>query len=102
MTPTAVVFVMTMYSVGCDVEKHSLTKMGTPPIHGWTIAADPRVLPMNSIIRIVGVGDYLVHDVGGKVKGHHIDMFVDSCEVAKLWGRRHIKVKVLYRGRSRP
>ena len=95
-------FVITMYAVGCDVKEAHPTKGGTPPSEGFTVAADPEVLPLWSIVRIEGIGDYLVHDIGGKVKGHQIDLFVGDCKVAKLWGRRPMNVKILYHGRSRP
>ena len=99
--PIEAVFAITMYAVGCDVKHDSLTKMGTVPTYSFTVAADPEVLPMNSIIRIKGLGDYIVHDIGGKVKGNVIDIYMNDCGVARLWGRRHRTVKILYKARGK-
>jgi 3D (Asp-Asp-Asp) domain-containing protein len=50
--------------------------------HPGTVAADRTVLPLNSRIRIYGAGrysgDYTVEDTGGKVDGHHIDVYMPS------------------------
>ena len=53
-----------------------------PGSHPGTVAADRKVLPLNSRIRIFGAGkysgDYPVEDTGGKVDGQHIDVFMPS------------------------
>ena len=70
--------------------------------HPGTVAADRRVLPLNSRIRIYGAGrysgDYTVEDTGGKVDGHHIDVYMPSREEAKRFGRQRVKVVVLQYG----
>ncbi|MBQ2663127.1 MAG: SH3 domain-containing protein [Clostridia bacterium] len=43
---------------------------------GLAIAADPRLLPMGSKVYIEGVGYRTVRDVGGAIKGAHIDNLV--------------------------
>lgn len=43
---------------------------------GLAIAADPRLLPMGSKVYIDGVGYRTVRDVGGAIKGAHIDNLV--------------------------
>lgn len=98
MTPLDGLFIITAYAVGCDVKPHSLTAAGTRPVAGFTVAADPTVLPIGSIVYIEDLGERMVHDTGGLVKGRHIDVFVDSCHEA--WrinaGRgtdyRHVRV----------
>jgi hypothetical protein len=66
------------------------------------VAADRRVLPLNSRIRIYGAGrysgDYTVEDTGGKVDGHHIDVYMPSQAEAKKFGRQRVKVVVLKYG----
>lgn len=93
----ATVFTITMYAVGCDVKEGNPTAGGTLPVSGFTCAADPRVLPIGSIVRIDGLGDRLVHDTGGAVRGLHLDVFVDSCATAREWGRRKRRVYTLHR-----
>lgn len=62
-----------------------------------TVAADPRVLPMGSRIRIRGPrvnGKYVVEDQGAAVKGRRIDIFMPSCNQAKRFGRQPVTVIV--------
>jgi 3D (Asp-Asp-Asp) domain-containing protein len=89
-------FSITGYAVGCDVHAGDRTKTGVMPVVGWTIAADPRVLPMGSIVHIEGMGERMVQDIGGKVKGFTLDVYLGSCREARLWGRRHRRVTVLH------
>ena len=76
-----------------------LTSLGEKPVAGVTIAADPRVLPMGSRVRISGAGAYSgvyrVGDVGPNIKGQKIDVFVRSYQEAKLFGRKDVEVTLL-------
>lgn len=62
------------------------------------VAADPRVLPMGSRIRVRDSrganGEYLVEDQGAAVKGRLIDIFMPSCSQAKKFGRQRVMVTV--------
>ena len=69
------------------------------------IAADPRVLPLGTIVHIRAgryTGTYTVLDTGGRIKGHTIDIFLPDYVEARRFGRQRIKVKVLSRGGRRP
>ncbi len=82
------------------------TKDGTP-VHSGVIAADPRVLPLGSVVHVevpeVGIsGVFTVNDTGGAVKGRIIDIFMPSCRRAKQFGRRAAMVLVLRRGGAPP
>jgi 3D (Asp-Asp-Asp) domain-containing protein len=63
------------------------------------VAADPRVLPMGTTVRIDGLGrrsqTYLVADTGSAVKGRRIDIFMPSCRAAKRFGRRPVTVRAI-------
>ena len=68
------------------------------------IAADPRVLPLGSKVRLeAGVfsGEYLVADTGGAVRGRRIDIWTPSIKEAMRFGRRTIKLTVLSFGGKR-
>jgi len=68
------------------------------------IAADPRVLPLGSRVRLeAGVfsGEYLVADTGGAVRGRRIDIWTPSLKEAMRFGRRTIKLTVLSFGGKR-
>src|SRR5581483_1601921 len=70
--------------------------------HTGIVAADPRVLPVGSVLRIVApdgyAGIYTVMDTGGRIKGRDLDIFMPSCERAEQFGRRLVEARVLRRG----
>lgn len=96
MTPAAVVFIVTAYGLGCDAP-NQVTAAGVHPAEGWTIAADPAVLPIGSIVHIDGLGQRMVQDKGRLVRGNHLDVFMESCKAAGRWGRKERRVRVLHR-----
>lgn len=67
------------------------------------IAADPRVLPLGSRVRVEAgnwSGEYVVADTGGAIKGRKIDIWVPTTGEAYRFGRRKVKLTVLsYGGR---
>ena len=93
--PTIRYFIATAYSV-------EGTGASGKWSHPGTVAADRRVLPLNSRIRIYGAhrysGDYTVEDTGGKIDGHHIDIYMPSRAEARKFGRQRVKVVVLKYG----
>jgi 3D (Asp-Asp-Asp) domain-containing protein len=79
------------------------TASGRPVAKGL-IAADPRVLPLGSKVRIdAGTfsGEYLVADTGGAVRGRRIDIWTPSNRDAFHFGRRTVKLTVLSYGPRR-
>lgn len=64
------------------------------------VAADPRVLPMGTRLRINGLLQpdtvvYKVSDTGSAVKGREIDIYMPSCGDAIRFGRQRVEVQVL-------
>ena len=59
-----------------------------------TIAADPAVYPFGTRMAVPGYGVGTVRDIGGAIKGAHIDIWFPSHEAAIAWGSRKVKVKV--------
>ena len=62
------------------------------------IAADPRVLPLGSRVRLEHpgyTGEYLVADTGGQIRGKRIDIWTPSSGEAMRFGRRTVKLTVL-------
>lgn len=92
------VFVVTAYATGCDTKPGARTRAGTLPVVGFTAASDPRVLSLGSVVVIEGLGERQVHDTGGAVRGRHLDVFVDSCREARLFGRQRRHVRVVHVG----
>jgi 3D (Asp-Asp-Asp) domain-containing protein len=69
-----------------------------------TIAADPRVLPFGTRVRLDAgpySGEYIVTDSGSAVKGNKIDVWVPTYTEACRFGRRNIKLTVLSYGARR-
>jgi 3D (Asp-Asp-Asp) domain-containing protein len=90
--PTVRYFIATAYSV-------EGTGASGKWSHPGTVAADRTILPLNSRIRVYGAGrysgEYTVEDTGGKVDGHHIDVYMPSNAEAKKFGRQRVKVVIL-------
>jgi 3D (Asp-Asp-Asp) domain-containing protein len=64
------------------------------------IAADPRVLPLGTVVHIRAgryTGTYTVMDTGGRIRGRHVDVYVPTYKEAKAFGRRPVKIKVISR-----
>ena len=77
---------------------HGRTASGAAPSQG-IIAADPRVLPIGSRVRIEAgtySGEYVVADTGGAVRGKRIDIWTPSSREAMRFGRRRVKLTVLH------
>ena len=74
-------------------KKVGVTASGAVAAKG-TIAADPTVYPFGTRIWIPGYGSGTVQDIGGSIKGAHIDIWFQSHAEALAWGARKIKVKV--------
>ena len=74
------------------------------PVSKGVIAADPRVLPLGSRVRLEAgnySGEYLVADTGGAVRGRRIDIWTPTAREAMKFGRRTIKLTVLSWGGKR-
>ena len=79
------------------------TASGKPVARG-IIAADPRVLPLGTRVRIEAgdfSGEYVVADTGGAVKGRRVDIWTPTSREAMRFGRRAVKLTVLELGGKR-
>ena len=82
---------------------HGRTASGRPVARG-VIAADPRVLPLGTRVRIEAgefSGEYVVADTGGAVKGRRVDIWTPTSREAMRFGRRAVKLTVLELGGKR-
>jgi 3D (Asp-Asp-Asp) domain-containing protein len=70
------------------------TKSGTVPTEGRTVAVDPDVIPIGSIVIIDGVS-FIAEDTGN-FSGKTVDIYFDSHEEAKLFGRQTATVHYIY------
>lgn len=67
-------------------------------INVFSVAVDPKTVPLNSIVFIEGLGIGLVTDTGGDIKGNRIDICTEGLERAKEFGVKHIKVWIIQKG----
>ena len=58
---------------------------------GRTVAVDPSVIPYGSRL-LIGGYVYIAEDTGSAIKGRHIDMFMDSHDVAMQFGKKQGQV----------
>jgi 3D (Asp-Asp-Asp) domain-containing protein len=66
-----------------------------------TIAADPKVLPYGTRVRLDAgqySGEYVVTDAGTAIKGRKIDVWLPTFREACRFGRRNVKLTVLSYG----
>jgi 3D (Asp-Asp-Asp) domain-containing protein len=87
-----------VYSSGRNAGKRKkigVTSSGTVAKPG-TIAADTSRYPYGTIIYVKGYGYGRVEDIGGAVKGDHIDLYFRRHSTAKEWGRQSIRVKIWF------
>jgi 3D (Asp-Asp-Asp) domain-containing protein len=87
----------------CDT---GITRSGTHTRRG-IVAADPRVLPLGTVVRVEGLalrhnGVYTVTDTGREIKGREIDIFIPNCTTAIRFGRQAARVRVLRKVDLRP
>jgi 3D (Asp-Asp-Asp) domain-containing protein len=89
-------FSVTAYCTGTVTQSGARVKAGM-------VAADPRVLPVGSTVRVDGQGRaydgiYTVTDTGRESKGRELDLYLDDCTEAQQFGRRTMRVAVIRRG----
>lgn len=87
-------FEATAYSLRGRTASGELTRSGM-------VAADPKVLPLGSVVEIQAghySGVYVVRDTGAKVKGNLVDVWLPSYKAARQFGRRSVKLTVLKYG----
>ena len=58
--------------------KGSKTATGHIPKEGRTVAVDKSIIPLHSVIYVEGLGTFVAEDVGGAVKGNHLDIYIDD------------------------
>ena len=80
---------------------HTASGIGVRP---GIIAADPRVLPIGTVVHLRAgsyTGIYTVMDTGGRIKGRIVDVYVPTRKEAIQFGRRQVKIKVIGRRRTK-
>ena len=88
-------FVATGYSANDPLQgTNNITATGKEIKEGM-IAVDRKIIPLGTQIEIKDVGVFVAEDTGGKIKGNRIDIYFETKEEAKEFGRQVIWVRVL-------
>lgn len=74
-----------------------ITATGKVAVEG-IIAVDPKIIPFGTAVEIKDVGVFIADDRGGKIKGNKIDIFFDSKEEAKDFGKKGVWIRFLDNG----
>lgn len=79
-------------ATGTDVRNNIYHDSGLP-----IIAVDPKVIPLGSLVEINGK-KFIADDTGGSIKGHRIDILVDTHDTSKAFefGRQTMDIKVFH------
>ena len=80
----------------CDCRKccgktDGITASGAKAVEGVTVAMNKSV-PFGTKVYIEGVGERIVQDRGGAIKGNNIDIFFDNHSDALKFGRRTVNL----------
>jgi len=87
-------FITTAYcpcELCCGKGAKGITSTGTKATQGRTVAVDPDVIPLGSVIYIGGKA-YTAEDTGSGIKGKRLDIFFNSHQDALNWGERAVEV----------
>ncbi len=78
-----------------DDPTYGITYTGKRATRG-IIAVDPRIIPLHTRLYVPGYGIGAAEDIGGKIKGKHIDLCFDDADRGKnLWSTRYVDVYLL-------
>lgn len=76
------------------------TASGAVAQEGVTIAADWDVLPPGTVVFIDGLGERVVQDRGGAIKGNAVDIYFEDHDEALIFGRQTVRLYIVEGGDS--
>lgn len=88
-------FVATAYSADDRSQGTNSTTATGKKVREGIIAVDPDIIPLGTNIEIKDMGVFIAEDTGGKIKGNRVDIYFDSKQEAKEFGRQGIWIRFL-------
>lgn len=89
----------TWYSDSGGSDGSGVTRMGTTPKDAWTVAVDPNVIPLGSLVEVqFANGDthvYQAQDTGSAIVGNRIDIFDPNTSECFANGRQDVEVRII-------
>ncbi|WP_284644104.1 3D domain-containing protein [Paenibacillus silviterrae] len=75
---------------------YGITYSGSRATEGRTVAVDPNIIPLGSLVYIDGVGVRQAEDTGSAIRGARIDVYMEDVKQARHFGvKKNVKVYVL-------
>ncbi|CAG7656525.1 3D domain-containing protein [Paenibacillus allorhizosphaerae] len=75
---------------------YGITSSGSKAEEGRTIAVDPAIIPIGSMVFIDGIGFRKAEDTGSAIRGAKIDVYMNDLSEARNFGiKKNVKVYVL-------
>lgn len=71
------------------------TSTGVYPKINRTVAVDPSIIPYGTVLYVKGHGVFIAEDSGADIKGHRLDIFLDTKEECINKGRVNADVYIL-------
>lgn len=71
------------------------TASGAEAVQGVTIAADWSIYPPGTVLFVEGLGEMIVQDRGGAIKGQKIDVYFESHDDALQFGRQTVRFYIV-------
>ena len=90
--PSFAAYEVTVQATAYNAYTGNLTASGTECVPYQTIAVDPDVIPLGSIVYVPGYGDMVAEDTG--VSGYAIDIAMDSNSACYDFGVQTMTVTV--------
>ncbi len=87
-------FKITAYnaSIECCGKDDGITASGAIAKEGITVASDWDKLPKGTVIYIDGIGERVVEDKGGMIKGNKLDLFFEDFDTCFKFGVQELEV----------
>lgn len=88
------VFTLTAYCPckKCSGKWENETAIGVKAKEGRTVAVDPEVISLGTVVRIDGLGVFMAEDTGGAIKDNRIDVYFENHSEAVKFGVQRKRV----------